>query len=1179
MRIADRLDLGIFPLQDHSAAQSGVEPQLRLSLAGARISRVPRKGEDGSQLIEIAKESDLGTIGDVHPWLYWPTASRTDRGMGSWAQAFGAIVAKADGHYGTSSMLPLYDYSFSGDVRYKKREAAGPEGLPRIPEGALVIVVPGTYEGSQYELPLWADPRLVAPNVGGPGDCGTLVVDLQPDLKFCMDGSDRPGIGGRHARLQSLVRVIAVPPGQSFAGLGGEGNVLALNHGISGTDQLAGYGAVIGGVVDGPTTGGGGGPTTGQSVVGGGESGNELGKYLGSRYGDGTDDGFDPFGRGGGEVTGNADRKAPKDIGKFTPQRAEGQGVALMASLGGYGPLHCGAEHDQHQFGHDRDGNPINAGHISTSAYFFLSSQRDAPLDFEAGLYPHPPGYPLKSRVHLSYDILSFHEFGGRRVGSPPPRGKWRWWTEVPYLAPKPDGPITGQPRPPYPPPLPPPPGGPITPGPGRPTPGGGGPPTPGPGDPGGPTTGGGRRGRNPDPITGPPDGPWPRFLPPIPPWTGPWPWDEPTTGGTWPGYGGRPRGGPTTPSGGRNGGNKVVPDDGQEPGAGPGLGGNGPGFGGPGPISGGQPISGVCSNADVRDNTVNPANPGGSTMFVGLNVSRFQSMRDGRINYQQSTLGEYYRGTHAFDFRDALGRLSGRDPWTRDIELVPGLVERVGEAGPNAVGLYSIYHPLHETFAGVSFRPQLTVRTLPNFERNPQIHAGLIEADEAVRPHVLTMRPWGSQDTGSADWVYKQRPEVARPRGGTSNGGVMFCPPRFELADYFAAGEGLDVDDTTSSAATTSYVLATPGVSFALGKPSSTGGLATSAVVIGQDVAASYGALTIKQDGYELLRAYYRDASGTSETIVKVAQGGTRAALVLPASSGTTGRPSTGVAGMIRVRTGGAQDYLELYDTASSAWVAAGTTGVMPVTTVELGGTGATTLVDARANLGIGWFIDDLSPHDSSGRWGGTLAGAGARYQQDETAKSWMNDSETLGVLSVSNTTGTAGTDAGYAVTNAVASKLCEGVRYVFRVSHQQTSSFLYRFGLTRTDHGATADVVDGAYFEGSSAAGTNWYMCTAAGSARTKTATSLAVATVGYQSWREFGIELNGSGGVDFYDETTDPTTPIDTLTTHVPASGDREVRFFMQTIGAGGTYRELYLDAVIGKRSVAWTANLLG
>ena len=33
-------------------------------------------------------------------------------------------------------------------------------------------------------------------------EAGTLVCDLQPDGEICMDGSQEPGIGGRHARLQ-----------------------------------------------------------------------------------------------------------------------------------------------------------------------------------------------------------------------------------------------------------------------------------------------------------------------------------------------------------------------------------------------------------------------------------------------------------------------------------------------------------------------------------------------------------------------------------------------------------------------------------------------------------------------------------------------------------------------------------------------------------------------------------------------------------------------------------------------------------------------------------------------------------------------------------------------------------------------------------------------------------------
>ena len=75
----------------------------------------------------------------------------------------------------------------------------------------MMMVMPGTAEGVQSEHMLHADPRLVSSNVSGPGEAGTLVCDLQPNGVMCMDGSKYgPGMQGRSARLQSMMRVIAM---------------------------------------------------------------------------------------------------------------------------------------------------------------------------------------------------------------------------------------------------------------------------------------------------------------------------------------------------------------------------------------------------------------------------------------------------------------------------------------------------------------------------------------------------------------------------------------------------------------------------------------------------------------------------------------------------------------------------------------------------------------------------------------------------------------------------------------------------------------------------------------------------------------------------------------------------------------------------------------------------------
>lgn len=88
------------------------------------------------------------------------------------------------------------------------------------------------------------------------------------------------------------------------------------------------------------------------------------------------------------------------------------------------GPVGVGAERDKHHFGKDLDGNPINAAHINTNAYFYTDVMRDAPLEFSNIPYPDPPIGPDRVKVFLSYDDDSKHKFfcGTRE-------GLWRWWS------------------------------------------------------------------------------------------------------------------------------------------------------------------------------------------------------------------------------------------------------------------------------------------------------------------------------------------------------------------------------------------------------------------------------------------------------------------------------------------------------------------------------------------------------------------------------------------------------------------------------------------------------------------------------------------------------------------------------------------------------------------------------
>lgn len=963
-KISDRADLGFFPLQDFSTQQNGAPVSVRQSIAGARIVKLVNPGDpqsSGSQLVEVGQDNGMGTLGDVHPWFFWQTRDRAVRGMGSWAQVFATVTVGSADRYGDGVAQPFRDRQFRNDSRYARKPLSWPAGFPQRPKGSILLAIGGTEETDQHSLAVWADPRLIAPSVGGPGECGTLVVDLQPNGEICMDGSTQPGIGGRHARLQSIFRVVAGRKSQSLGGFGNVGNAIAINYSLTPQDSLIGLGAIFAQVVGGggPTTPTGGPPppTTpnGGSTSLQGTLNTSGGNVGGGAFGASLDSG------------GNNDERTPNGFGAFAAMRTGNHAVALMAAMRAYGPIHAGHENDKHRHGYDADGNPINAAHVSTGAYFFRDREYDAPLFFE-GDYPYPPSYPLQSKVHLTFDHGVPHPFAGGIA-----MGYWKWWAEVPFFTPTGGPPTTPPTSPPAtPPPVPPPgtpgvptpgPGGPVIPPPGGPgTPPPGGPATPGPGGPATPGPGG--------PATPPPGPPFgPPLPPPATPWAGP-----PSWGGPPPPGGGRiPLPAPTTPNGGGNG-----------------SGGAGTPYGPPLPPpvtpSGGgpgQPVPGDPPGDPPPDpnNPNDPRNRGGSPTRSFMRDSGQGNRRQSRIN---------------------LGQLSGRDPWSGEVARIPGLAERVGGVGSTTLGLYSILHPFHEAFAAIAFRPSLWVNNYPRFETNPQIPPSVVAADEQLRPQVLTMRAFGGQNLATGDYGYVQTPAASRARGGTANGGVMFQPPRFEPEDYFAVGSAIDVTATTGANATTSYVLAAPGVAFALGMPNADGSLKSKAVTIAQDYSVASQALLIRHDSTEIIRGYKNGA----DVVVELGQGGT-GAVRLP--FGTTAQRPSPLSGMIRINTSGANNIVEFYDAVAANWVAVGGGATGP--TGPQGAQGFAVYLEAEGLDG------DPGPPGPQGLQGpqGTTGGQGqlgpAVYLDAEGNDGDMGPPGPQGLQGIQGTSGSQGT------------------------------------------------------------------------------------------------------------------------------------------------------------------------
>ena len=883
-RITDWRDAGIFPLQDHD---QGVPLGRRQMMAGARIAKLDDPGSSAQVDIEVGEESRIGTIGDIHPWLYWQTNGRATRATGSWAMAWAGIYGEGyaagggptTGGGGYTVLSPIASESYNTDQRYVAKTPAWPQCLSQRVRGQLVTVLPTTEETIQGEIVLHSDPRLVAPGVGGSGDAGTLVVDLQPDDELCMDQSVEPGKYGRAARLQSLVRVVA------FAGGGDiipqEFNGLAWNFSTSQQEGAAGLGMIwarlAGGSVGG-TTGGGFGQPSGPITPGGsttnpitpGGSTPNVFVPAPSVIETGTDGSGNPVQRG----------KILDDFGRFVATPSDNHGVAFL-SADVSGPIHAGCVGDKHNLGRDRDGNPMNAAHISSRALIYDTPNRDGPFLFE-GDYPNPAPLPLKARVHLTWDRDLEHPFVD---GSRP--GYWRWWAEAPFVTPGGGSQIkfpVGQPPPAGPP-------GPTTPRP--PTPNPPGPVTPRP--PGAP-----RPPQSPTPpgTPGKTGGPRPFVPGDRPP---PEPSGRPITpnpGGTR--FPGRPATNPTTPGG---------------------------------PTQPAQ-IPGPTGGAREPEPPTGPTTPGGPTQpFEPEQFDHRPGFREARQAAAQS-------------------------------------VQRVGQSH-NARSLFGLHYPFFETWSAQGIRPQLWVDGHPNYEHDQGADANELQVDETLRPQVLAMRSWAAQVDG--DYAYVVEPEDSRARGGTADGGLLFCPPEFQPEDYFAIGEALDVD----TPATQSYVTAAPGVAWALGKPVVDGGLTAASVTIAQAATAN-AALTISQlDATRVPIALLTASVDQSTDEVSIIVGGTQA-LTVPRGS-TAQRPSSPVGGEIRVNSSGGADVVEFWEEQGGAWTTLAAGGGSGATLAQgtLAGRGAASgsgvYEEITLGSGLSMSATTLAVSVNDGNWSGT--------------------------------------------------------------------------------------------------------------------------------------------------------------------------------------------------------------
>lgn len=1129
MQLTDRMDLGVFPLQDFG--RDGTPIGRRQGLAGCRVGDIPEPRE--GRPTTFAQDRQLGSIGTIGPWMLWQPRDRDSRDIGFWSQAFGGMVARQDYRYGAAGVVP-FRKNWETDGRLHQKNAGVPRGMPWNPEGALMIFMPGTDDDEQYEHAFRADPRLVCPSTSGPGECATLVTDLQPSGVLCMGNSATPGIGGRHARLNAVFQVIAAP--------GDAPNTIALNFAESRVDGIVNFGAFVapldssiaggggpdtGGGGGGQPPGGGGGPITGQSRPGGSEGGGQA--WESRDLSNNANVGRDPFGDPLYSNANDDQGVTPGRVGRRQRSVRAGYGVGHLATIGADGPIHAGHINDKHWLGNDGDGHPMNSGHVTTNAFFYMNRARDAPLEFQSKDYPEPAGHPAKSRVHLTYDPKSVHS---HVTGTKP--GMWRWWAEVPDMTPPPPG---------YPkPPLPRDPGQPNNPGgPGHP----GGPGGPGnPGNPGQP----GNPGPGPGPGSGPPGGPG-----------GPGPGGPGTGGPGQPGGGG---GGPFTPSGGpywRN--PPILPDpipggggltleidwpSGPETPSGGGIrkrrtgerrlrdvgrGDSGPGVG---------PNGGTGDAED--DGRGDYPNAPGRTGLWHRNGSPMQSLWERRGEHAEAWGREEWNAMAHGSFSDGGGdpSLSGFDPATGRREVVLGIRDRVGKNDPADAALYAIHRSLLSGFGAWTARPQLWVKNFPNFEHNPQIPSDIMERDEEARPQTLVLRAWGKQLEGTGEWDYVEGPAESRARGGTTDGGIMLVPPRFEGEDVFSIGQALDVEDTGDPAATEAHFTFVPGVRLSFGIPQLTGSspVDSSATQIWQDTPANDRALVFERNGLTLAKVY---EDPTDKAPVWIIGDDPQATVVIPRGT-TAQQPTTKIAGSVRVNTDvvtGA-DTLELYDGQAGAWVPVGGSSATPV------------------------WEDDFTYFEGS-RWNSAVNGSGQNFLQNANALSYLRDDEGAGWRTI-GTNGTASTDWGRLTMDDLArypdcTALAEDTVFNFRLCLNGSTDVSASVGLCRATMTDSDCPTPGVAFTFRTADDSNVRCKTDDDSTGTSDQDS-GVTIASFNQVHKWCSIATNSSEIRFYIDGV----LVATETTYLPSgnpSGCLSPYAFLQ--GAGTSGRRMYLDFV--------------
>lgn len=154
--------------------------------------------------------------------------------------------------------------------------------------------------------------------------------------------------------------------------------------------------------------------------------------------------------------------------------------------------------------------------------------------------------------------------------------------------------------------------------------------------------------------------------------------------------------------------------------------------------------------------------------------------------------------------------------------------------------------------------------------------------------------------------------------------------------------------------------------------------------------------------------------------------------------------------------------------------------------------------------------------------------------------------------------------TAAGYATLSAATNSVIFGTatwsfETVLKTVHLSdgTDNYIFRAGFGDLTTGAEA--ADGAYFTYDTAVSPNWLMVTAQASARTTTATSVAVNTT---NWVKLRLEVNAAATLVTY-YINDAS--VGTISTNIP-TGSNATGFCLQNVKVlNNTARDVYLDYV--------------